>query len=343
MSKQIRVCLVGAGRVAKVHANSLTRYTPAGKCVAMVDVNKEVLQQTAQSFEIEATYLSLEEALDKAEFEAVVITTPTFTHKNLAVTAANAGKHVLLEKPMALDVAECNEIIQAVEKNGVKLQMAYMRRFDPDYVLAAEKIANGEIGQPMMVHSITNGPGVPPAWAVDLRTSSGNLAEVNSHDLDAMRWLMGSNPLRIFVQVANFKGKARGITTENYYDNHVTSIKYENNGLGSLTGVCPCEYGYDNRLEVIGEKGIIVIGEMKSNSVVVCTNREQGLVTPVFRSWSVRHEWGYIREMQHFVESIITDTPPRVTGSDGLWAVATHVAGTNSLLEDRLVYVNEVM
>lgn len=343
MSKQIRVCIVGAGRVAKVHTNSIVRYAPAAKCVALVDVVPDVLKQTAQQFEIESTFSSIEEAISSLEFDAVVITTPTFTHKDLAITAANAGKHILLEKPMALDVAECDEIIKAVTNNGVKLQMAYMRRFDPDYVHAAERIASGEIGQPMIVKSMTNGPGLPPAWAVDLRTSSGNLAEVNSHDLDAMRWMMGSNPLRIYVQVANFKGESRGISTDNYYDNLVASIKFENKGLGSLTGTCPCEYGYDNRMEVIGEKGILVIGEMKGNAVVVCTNREQGLVTPVFRSWSLRHEWGYIREMQHFVECIVKDTQPSVTGEDGRWAVATHVAGTKSILEDRLVYLNEVM
>jgi len=342
MKKQVRICLVGAGRVAKVHANSIIKYTPNAICTALVDVNPEILKQTAKDFEIDLTFPSLEVALQESQFDAVVITTPTFTHKDIAITAANAGKHILLEKPMALDVAECKDIIHAVETRSVKLQMAYMRRFDPDYLLAAEKIAAGEIGQPMLVRSQTNGPGVPPAWAVDLKTSSGNLAEVTSHDLDAMRWLMGTDPDRIFVQVANFKGKARGITTDHYYDNLVANIKYQSGGLGSLTSVCPCEYGYDNRLEVIGEKGILVIGDMQQNKVLVCTNREQGLVSPVYRSWSIRHEWGYIREMQHFVDCIMADTPPRVNANDGLWAVATHVAGTKSLLEDRSVLLNEV-
>ena len=343
MSKSIRVCLIGAGRVAKVHASSLVSYTPQASLVALVDTNPEVLKQTAQQFEVQATFNSLENALEKAKFDAVVITTPTFTHKALAITAAEAKKHVLLEKPMAMSAAECAEINTIIAKNGVHLQIAYMRRFDPDFVLAAEKITAGEIGEPMMIKSHSNGPGLPPAWAVDLKTSGGNLAEVNSHDLDCVRWLMSSNPERIYVEVANFKGKERGVTTEHFYDNLMANIKFESGGLGSVTGVCPCEYGYDARVEVIGKKGILVIGEMKSNAVVVCTNRDQGLITPVFRSWANRCEWGYIREMKHFIECIINDQQPRVTGEDGLWAVATHVAGTKSLLEERSVYLKEVM
>jgi predicted dehydrogenase len=343
MEHTVRLCIVGAGRVAKVHAKSITRYSPQAKCVAIVDIDPEVAKQTANTFGISATYTSLEYALQSESFDAVVITTPTYTHKDLAILSAEAGKHILLEKPMALDVTECKAILKVVEEQGVILQMAYMRRFDPDYVLAAEKIAAGEIGQPMIIRALTNGPGIPPAWAVDLNTSGGNLAEVNSHDLDAMRWLMGSNPERIYVQVAKFKGKARGINVANYYDNFVASFRYENGGLGSLTGTCPCEYGYDNRLEVIGEKGILVVGDMQQHAVIVCTNREQGLVTPVYHSWSMRHEWGYIREMQAFVECIGKGELPRVTGVDGYWAVATHLAGTKSLLEDRTVPISEVL
>ena len=81
-----------------------------------------------------------------------------------------------------------------------------MRRFDPDFAAAAQRIEAGEIGQPMMVKSLTHGPGLPPPWAQDLNTSNGLLAEVNSHDFDTVRWLMGSNPRRIYVETANFKG-----------------------------------------------------------------------------------------------------------------------------------------
>ncbi|NJN96521.1 MAG: Gfo/Idh/MocA family oxidoreductase, partial [Anaerolineales bacterium] len=121
MSNLIRVCLIGAGRAGKVHANSLVKYIPAGKLVGIIDPVAEVLDDTANEFGIENRFESLEAALEWGKFEAVVITTPTFTHKSLAVTAAEAGKHVFLEKPMALTLAECDEMIEATQRSGVLL------------------------------------------------------------------------------------------------------------------------------------------------------------------------------------------------------------------------------
>lgn len=343
MQTQVRVCLVGAGRVAKVHANSLANHIATACPVVVVDPAKEVLEQTADAFGIKSRFNSFEQALESEHFDAVVITTPTFTHAELAIAAAQAGNHILLEKPMALTLEECDRIIHAVEENGVLLQLGFMRRFDPEFVAAAKRIQAGEIGQPMMIKSLTHGPGLPPAWARDLKTSNGNLAEVNSHDWDCTRWLMGSNYLRVYTEVSNFKGKARGIDIENYYDNDLVNIRFENGGLGSISGVCPCDYGYDARVEIVGEKGIMQIGELKGQAVVVCTDRDQGLITPIYRTWPQRFEWAYIREMEHFIESIQNASEPCVGGEDGRWAVAGVLAATKSFLEERPVYLSEVM
>jgi predicted dehydrogenase len=343
MSAPIRVCLVGAGRAAKVHARSLAHHVPAGRLVAIVDTNRDVLQETADQFDVEGRFGILEEALEGTNFDAVVITTPTFTHAPLAVMAANAGKHVFLEKPMALTLAECDAITGAADAKGVFLQIGFMRRFDPEFEAAARRIEAGEIGRPMLIKSLTHGPGLPPPWARDLKSSNGMLAEVNSHDWDCTRWLMGSNPQRVYVEVANFKGAARGVDTENFYDNVLVAIRFESGGLGSISGVCPCEYGYDARVEIVGERGIMQIGEVKGQAVVVCTNRDHGLVTPIYRTWPERFAWGYIREMEHFINCIQAGTRPKVGGEDGRWAVAGVLAGTKSFLEERPVYLREVL
>ena len=343
MSSRIRVCLVGAGRAGKVHANSLVNHVPAASVVGIVDPEPEALRSTGDQFGIDPRFDSLEAALDNIEFEAVVITTPTFTHHPIALLAADAGKHILLEKPMALTLAECDHIMLAAERNGVLLQMGFMRRFDPEFVAAARRIQAGEIGQPMMIKSLSHGPGLPPPWARDIRTSNGMLAEVNSHDWDCTRWLMSSNPERVYAEVANFKGNAHGIDTPRFYDNVLVNLRFENGGLGSISGVCPCEYGYDARVEIVGERGIMQIGEAQGQAVVVCTDRDRGLVTPIYRTWAERFAWGYIREMEHFVHCIQTDTAPSVGGTDGRWAVAGVLAGTKSFLEERPVYVSEVL
>lgn len=339
----VRICMIGAGRVGKLHSGTLRRHVPGGDVVALVDPFERVLNETGDQFEIERRYTSLEAALDAAAFDAVVITTPTPTHRDLAVLAAENGKHVFLEKPMALTLAECDDIITATTNNNVVLQMGFMRRFDPDFAAAWERIQAGEIGEPMIIKSLTHGPGLPPAWATDLKTSNGNLAEVNSHDLDTTRWMAASAPLRMYVEVANFKGAERGVTSEHYYDNMFATVKFESGAMASISGVCPCDYGYDSRVEIVGKKGIIQIGELKGESIVVCVDRDHGLVTPIFRRWPDRFRWGYIRELEHFVECIRHERAPIVGGEDGRWAVAMVLAGTRSFLEERPVYLQEVM
>jgi predicted dehydrogenase len=343
MKKTIRICMIGAGRVGKNHSRAITRHVPGAKIVALVDPMAQVRQDTATEFDIDEQFDTLEQALEKVQFDAVVITTPTPTHLPLTELAAAHKKHVFLEKPMALNLAECDAIMDVVEKNGVLLQLGFMRRFDPEFIAAAQRIEAGEIGQPMMIKSNTHGPGLPPAWACDLRTSNGMLAEVNSHDWDTTRWLMGANYERVYTEVANFKGAANNITTPNFYDNVLVNIKFENGGLGMISGVCPCGYGYDARVEIIGEKGIMQIGELKGQTVIVCTNRDQGLITPIVRTWPERFAWAYINELEHFVTCIQTDTIPRAGGADGRWAVAGVLAGTKSFQEERPVYIKEIM
>ncbi len=343
MTDPTRVCLVGAGRAGQVHAESLVHHVPEGRLVALVDPSDAALQKTAARFAIESRFNSLEQAIDGIVFDAVVITTPTFTHRELAVLAAGRGKHVFCEKPMALTIEECDEMISAAQRNAVILQLGFMRRFDPDFQAAKARIDAGEIGQPMLIKSLTHGPGLPPAWARDLRTSNGMLAEVNSHDWDATRWLVGSKPERVYAEVSNFKGQKLGVDTPHFYDTALVTVRFESGAIGSISGVCPCDYGYDARVEIVGDKGLLQIGDVRGQSIVVCTDRDHGLVTPIFRSWPERFGSAYIREMKHFVGSIRSGSEPSVGGCDGRWAVAGVLAATKSFQEKRSVLLSEVL
>jgi predicted dehydrogenase len=343
MTDVVRVCLVGGGRVARVHANSIIRHIAAASITGLVEVVADVRNDIGDRFGIRARFETFGAALEWGEFDAAVITTPTFTHRELAVMAANAGKHVFLEKPMAISLDECDQIIAAAARSDVRLQLGFMRRFDPEFVAAYERIQAGEIGRPMLVKSLTHGPGLPPPWARDLTQSNGMLAEVNSHDWDCVRWLMGSNPQRVYAEVANFKGPARDVDTPNFYDNAIVNIRFENGGLGSISGVCPCDYGYDARVEIIGEKGLLQIGDIRGQAVIVATNRDQGYITPIYRTWPERFAWGYIREMEHFVDCVQRGATPTSSGTEGRWAVAGVLAATRSFLEERPVYLSEVL
>ncbi|HET7715790.1 MAG TPA: Gfo/Idh/MocA family oxidoreductase [Bauldia sp.] len=339
----IRICLIGAGRAGRVHANSISRHIATARLAAVVESVGETCDKAVADFGIGRAFADAEAALDWGQFDAVVITTPTFTHRDLAVAAARAGKHVFVEKPMALSLAECDDMIAAAEKAGVALQIGFMRRFDPEFSAAKARIDAGEIGRPMLIKSLTHGPGLPPPWARDPKLSNGMLAEVNSHDWDAVRWLMGSDPARVMAETANFKGRDRGVDDAAFYDTALVSIRFEDGGLGSITGVCPCDYGYDARVEIVGEKGLMQIGHIKGQSVTVVTDRDAGLREPVYRTWPERFAWGYIREMEHFVDCIRSGVRPSVTGLDGRWAVASVLAATRSFQEERPVKLAEVM
>lgn len=343
MTAAIQVCMVGAGRAARVHTQTFQRYLSLGKVAAVVDPDLTARQSLMEHFSIPLGFDSLEEALTKTHFEAVVITTPTPTHASLTILAAEHGKHVFLEKPMAMTLEECDAMIQACQKNGVLLQLGFMRRFDPEFIAAAQRIEAGEIGKPMMIKSLTHGPGLPPPWARDLRTSNGMLAEVNSHDWDTVRWLMGDDYIRVYAEVANLKGPSRHVEIPDFYDHALVNLRFANGGLGMISGICPCDYGYDARVEVYGEKGILQIGALNGQAVTICTNREHGLVTPIYRTWAERFAWGYLLEMEHFIECIWWDRTPKVGGAEGRWAVAGVLAATRSFMEGRPVWLSEIM
>jgi len=123
----------------------------------------------------------------------------------------------------------------------------------------------------------------------------------------------------------------------------LVNIRFESGGLGMISGICPCGYGYDARVEIYGDQGVMQIGDMQGQAVVVCTNRDHGLVTPIYRTWPERFAWAYINEMEHFIQCIQTGSEPRAGGQEGRWAVAGVLAGTRSFLEERPVALKEIL
>jgi len=338
--KPLNVCLVGAGRAGFVHAFNVRHHTADSEMVAIVDGDLERARKVADDVG-GAPFGTLGEAVAGAEIDAVVIATPTFSHRDLAVEALGAGLHVFCEKPMALTARECDEMIAAAEEAGRVLQIGYVRRFQPEFAEAKARIEAGEIGDVMLVKSLTRGPGLPPAWAQDLALSNGMLAEVNSHCFDSVRWLAGSDIVRVYAEVANRKGARLGVTAENFYDNAVVSLRFANDAIGSIDGVCPAEYGYDGRVEVIGTEGLIMIGDVNGMPLITAVDRDRGGLRPTHKTWPERFSWGYVREINAFVEASRTGAEPVVAGLDGKRAVEVVVAANRSWQEGRPVELAE--
>jgi predicted dehydrogenase len=337
-----RICMVGAGRVGRLHTGNLVRRVgDRAEVTAICDPGVAVAQELADDFGVTAVYPSLAEALRGQAFDGVVITTPTFTHRDEAVLALEAGLHVHLEKPMAMNLAECRDITAAATASGRTVQLGFMRRFDVDFVAAADQLRGGELGDPMIIKSLTHGPGLPPAWANDIRTSNGMLAEVNSHDLDTVSWFAGSDPVDISVRVANFKGAERGATAPHFYDTVVATITFASGALAVVTGVCPADYGYDSRVEVITTHGLLQVGDTGPGGLTTVLAGTGDAGRALYRSWRDRFAEAYATEMVELVAAL-DGAPVRVGLAEGTQAVALVLAGTRSLLEGRTVALSEV-
>jgi len=334
--RSVGICVIGAGRAGLVHARNYRENVPGGSLAAIVDADLDLAKRAARELEIDHYFSSLEDALEGASFGAVCIASPTFTHRDLATAAAAEGKHIFCEKPMAITMEEAEEMIQAAGAADVLLQMGFMRRFDPVFRVAKGLIEAGEIGSPMLVRSLTRGPGLPPRWACDIRTSNGMLAEVNSHDFDTIRWLSESEYQRIYAEANTLKCFDLKEEFPDFYDNAVVSLRLKNGGLGIIEGSCPVHYGYDARAEVLGSEGVMLIGELQDTAVVTCT-KSTGLVSSNFPGWRERFREAYIAEARHFVECVVKEREPAVTGEDGKRALEGVLAANQSIKTGRPV------
>jgi predicted dehydrogenase len=338
--KVVRFCVVGAGRAGLIHARNIVNRVRRAELVSLCDPNVASLKQAGEDLKVANLYNEFGAALDGPEFDAVVIVTPTFLHREIACQAAKYGKHIFLEKPMAVTVAECQEINKAVEQAGVKLQIGFMRRFDEGFIQAKETLASGELGRVMIIKSTGRGPGGPGAWMYDLRKSNGIVAEVNSHDIDTLRWLTGQELRSVYAQGHNFKCPEARQDWPDFYDNVVAQFGFDDQTMGVVDGTCPAHYGYDARVEVLCEKGVLFLGSVEQAGYTKVTVDGQ-VIGQAVKSWRTLFKDAYLNEVEHFVESIFNDTMPRVTGLDGQRAVEAVIAINESIRTGQAVKIKK--
>ncbi len=337
---KIGVAVIGSGRAGMIHARNFARGIKGAKLVAMVDPVEEAAQAALKELELDTYYLSYQDALKNDSIDAVVVVTPTVYHRDIVVASAEAGKHVLCEKPMAMNVRECEDMNAAVEKAGVKLQIGFMRRFDANFRQAKEYIDSGAIGEVVLVKSLTHGPSKPQPWMFDIQKSNGPLAEVNSHDIDTLRWFMGSEFEHVYAIAGNYRNPEVKTQYPDFYDNVIMNVRFKNQRQGIIDGAVYVQYGYDARVEVLGTEGILFVGQLEDNKTVYCTTSNQ-MVKPVTKSWRNLFIDAYEEEDVQFIQAIqeMSDTP--VTGMDGMMAVKAVNAGNRSILERRPVSLDE--
>jgi len=335
--KLINVGVIGAGRIGRVHAENLAYRIPGAKVVAVADVIMEAAQRLAAELQIPAAYQDYRAILADPQIEAVVICSSTDTHAQIIEESAAAGKHIFCEKPLDLDLARIDRVLAAVEGAGVKLQVGFNRRFDPNFKRVRDLVAEGRIGIPHIIRITSRDPQPPPIEYV--KVSGGIFLDMTIHDFDMARYLIGDEVREVYaaggVMVDPEIGRVGDIDTT------VITLRYAGGAIGTIDNSRKAVYGYDQRVEVFGSDGMIAVSNNTPDTAVVSDAKGVHSPLPLF-FFVERYADSYIAEMRAFIECIQQGRIPPVTGIDGRIPVMMGYAARKSYEENRPVRLCEV-
>jgi len=337
MTTRVNIGLIGAGRIGRVHAQNLAYRLPQAEIAAVADVFLEAAGQCAAEYNIPAVYQDPQQIFNRTDIDAVVICSSTDTHAQFMVDAARAGKHIFCEKPIALDLTKIDAALNVVEQAGVKLQLGFNRRFDPNFKAARDMVAAGKIGRPHMVHIISRDPAPPPIEYI--KVSGGLFLDQTIHDFDMARFLIGSDVEEIYaiggVMIDPAIGRAGDIDTA------IITLRFANGAIGTIDNSRRAVYGYDQRVEIFGSNGSVVVANDTPHKAVL-HNADGVHAAQPLHFFLERYAEAYLAEMEAFIDCIVTDTPPPVSGRDGRMPVVMGLAAWQSYRENRPVKLSEI-
>ncbi len=336
--KTVRLGLIGAGRIGKVHAEALALRIPEASVQAVADVNLPAAEALAARFNIPHAYGDHRRILDDPSIDAVVICSPTDTHAHYICESAGHGKHIFSEKPVDLTLKAIEEALAAVEKAGVKLMVGFNRRFDPSFARVRQMVAEGKVGEPHLLRITSRDPQPPPPSYV--RVSGGLFLDMTIHDFDMARFLLGREVTSVTASGAVLVDPAIGEAGD--IDTAVVVLGFDNGALGTIDNSRRAVYGYDQRVEVFGAKGMVQAGNLRHDSHTYLNGEGEHAALPL-DFFMDRYAEAYYRELKAFVDALVHDTPPPVGGRDGLLSVALGLAAGISMREHRPVAITELL
>ena len=336
MSQRVRIGVIGTGTLGMRHCRTLALLTPEAELAAVADHRDEAAHAAAALDPKTNVATDYRAILNDESIQAVVITTPNDTHAQLIVEAANAGKHIYCEKPLALSMADADAALAAVAKNTVKLQIGFQRRFDPAYREARSALLAGDLGSIELIVGTTRDPAPPPASY--LERSGSFFVDTAIHDYDALRYLTGLEVTDVFAIAATLV--LEDTNEQPVRDTAVTSLRMENGALATITNSRRSNYGYDVRIEVAGSKGKVSLGEERGTAVRTYT--EAGVSHDFVGSYWELFETAYVAEVRHFVQCVAEGRTPEATGEDGRKALQIALLAERSSQEGRSLSIDEL-
>lgn len=337
MTTQISVGLIGAGRIGRVHAENLAFRITEAKVISVFDIAPAAAEQCAVDYQIPNVTTDYRTILVDPQIDAVIICSSTDTHAQFITEAAQAGKHIFCEKPIALDLAEIDQALVAVEQAKVKLQVGFNRRFDPNFKQVHDAIRAGDIGELRLVHIISRDPAPPPLSYA--KVSGGIFLDMTIHDFDMARYLVGSEVDEIYA--------SGGLMVEpsfaeaNDIDTAVVTLKFKNGVIATIDNCRQAAYGYDQRVEAFGSKGNLIANNNIPHQVTRSDANGVHAAKPLY-FFLERYTQAYVNELRSFIDAVVNDTPVPVTGLDARVPVVMGLAAWKSYRENRPVKLSEV-
>ena len=282
------------------------------------------------------------EVITDPEVDAVWICSPSQYHAEQIKACAANKKHVFCEKPIATELDEAVEAINACNEAGVKLMIGLQRRFDQNFKRVQEAVSKKEVGEPIMIKLCSRDPSPPPFSYV--KGGGGIFADMAVHDLDMTRFLAGNDPIDILAigschidkSIAELEGSEK-------YDTASCLVRYPN-GVQAMVDVCrQSSFGYDQRAEVLGTKGMIQTDNVYPNTAKIFKPDFTGNADMPYDFFLSRYNEAYVTETIAFCESLVNDTPVPCTGEDGLVALIMAIAADKSAAENRWVSFREIV
>jgi len=315
----VRIGLIGAGRIGTHHATTLARRLGEAELVAVADPQATAAERLGEELGVE--WLTDPQALiDDPRVEAVAITCASTAHADLVVAAAEAGKAVFVEKPMAMTLADADRAVAAARAAGIPLQVGFNRRFARDFAAAHEVVASGGIGTPQLLRSVTRDPGLAnpagvPPWTIFTQTLI--------HDFDALNWF-NAGATAVEVSVMADALVAPDFKDAGLLDTAVVTIRYDNGAIAVAEASFSAAYGYDVRAEVFGSAGMVTAGSPAHLSTTRWT--AAGLASPTARADTDLFTDAYAAELAAFCTAVRGGTPTQVGGEDARAALRIALA-----------------
>ncbi|MDO9414944.1 inositol 2-dehydrogenase [Pararhizobium sp.] len=327
----VRFGVLGAGRIGKVHAKAVSN-DPNAKLVAVADAFPEAANAIAKAYGCDVRTI---EAIETAsDIDAVVICTPTDTHADLIERFARAGKAIFCEKPIDLDVDRVRACMKVVKETKGKLMVGFNRRFDPHFMAVRKAIDDGKIGDVEMVTITSRDPGAPP---VDyIKRSGGIFRDMTIHDFDMARFLLGEEVTAVSATAAVLVDKAIGEAGD--YDSVSVLLQTASGKQAMISNSRRATYGYDQRIEVHGSKGVVSAENQRPVSIEIA-NGDGYTRPPLHDFFMTRYTEAYANEIAAFIASIEKGTEVSPSGADGLAALALADAAVRSVKEKKLIAV----